>query len=107
MRAAWCRAVTDIDGVFQTRDVDMTETEPARRSTASLIYALHLPPINSRYLRRLRDTTAQATLNANRQAAALKYFEHSLCSIHWNFALRNARCTYGRGACLKAETVPT
>jgi len=32
MRAAWCRAVTDIDGVFQTRDVDMTETESARRA---------------------------------------------------------------------------
>lgn len=60
MRAAWCRAVTDIDGVFQTRDVDMTETEPARRTASLIHFICH---------RLIRDTydgyTIPATLNVN------------------------------------------
>lgn len=65
MRAAWCRRVTDIDGVFQTRDVDMTETESGRRARGRS-YTLHLPPINSVIL--ATDTHRSLLMRISRRA---------------------------------------
>lgn len=76
MRAAWdawCRPVTDIDGVFQTRDVDMTETKPGRRIANLIHFICH---------RLIRDTYDGYTVYSwCESAAVLKYFKMRSLSL--------------------------